>query len=178
MARLPLVLVLGGLLVACGTDPAGGDDDNPPPGGDAEPAELAGITAAHNRLRSEVGVPALVWNAELAALATGFIADCEFSHSSSQERSNKAGFQYIGENLYQSGGFQPTGAQVSDAWGSEKADYDYASNSCSGVCGHYTQQVWADTTDLGCALKNCGGSTFIVSCEYGPGGNINGQRPY
>lgn len=25
------------------------------------------------------------------------------------------------------------------SWVNEKKDYDYASNSCSGVCGHYTQ---------------------------------------
>jgi pathogenesis-related protein 1 len=56
--------------------------------------------------------------------------------------------------------------------------YDYGSNSCSGVCGHYTQQVWATTTDLGCALKACPGGSYMVSCEYGPGGNYQGQRPY
>jgi len=162
-------------LVACGSS-AGGDDDGEPIVG--EPAELVGITAAHNAVRADVGVAPLRWSSDLAALATGFIADCQFEHSTSQERSNKSGFQYIGENLYQSGGFQPSGAQISDAWASEEADYDHASNSCAGVCGHYTQQVWSTTTDLGCAMKNCGGSTFIVSCEYGPGGNINGQRPY
>lgn len=167
------VVTLGvalGVLGAC--DGVDGDD----PGAD-EPAELAGITAAHNRVRADVGVAPLVWNTELAALATGFIDDCQFSHSTQAERSNKAGFQYIGENLYSSGGFQPTGEQVSDAWASEKADYDHASNSCAGVCGHYTQQVWSTTTDLGCAIKACGNG-FIVSCEYGPGGNYQGQRPY
>jgi uncharacterized protein YkwD len=153
------------------------EDDDQPPIGD-EPADLVGITAAHNSVRAAVGVPALRWNGELANLATSFIADCVFDHSTNAERSNKAGFAYIGENLYQSGGFKPTGKQVSDAWASEIADYDYASNSCSGVCGHYTQQVWRETTDLGCALKACGSSVFIVSCEYGPGGNVDGRRPY
>lgn len=165
------------LLVGCG-DPEpgpGGVDGNP---GAGEPSDLAGITAAHNAVRSAVGVAPLKWNNQLAALATGFVADCVFAHSTTPERSNKAGFAYIGENLFQSGGFAPTGQQVSDAWSSEKADYDYASNTCSGVCGHYTQQVWADTTDLGCAVKACGGNVHLVSCEYGPGGNINGQRPY
>ena len=135
------------------------------------------MTAAHNRIRAEVGVDPLVWNAELATLAAGFVADCAFEHSTSTERRDKAGFSYIGENLYMSGGFKPTGEQVSDSWASEEADYNYANNSCAGVCGHYTQQVWATTTDLGCAIKQCGNG-YIVSCEYGPGGNITGQRPY
>ena len=161
------------LVAGCAGEDDGGDNNAA-----GEPVELAGITDAHNRVRADVGVAPLRWNPELAALATGFIADCQFSHSTQAERANQAGFAYIGENLYQSGGFQPTGAQVSDAWASEKADYDHATNSCSGVCGHYTQQVWSTTTDLGCAIKQCGGSTFIVSCEYGPGGNYQGQRPY
>jgi hypothetical protein len=145
--------------------------------GDGEPAELSGITAAHNRVRAEVSVDPLVWNGDLAALADSFIADCAFMHSTQSDRSDKAGFDYIGENLYMSGGFQPTGEDVSDSWASEKADYNHASNSCAGVCGHYTQQVWSTTTDLGCAMKACGNG-FIVSCEYGPGGNYQGQRPY
>jgi hypothetical protein len=170
-----LVAVL--ILAACGSDPStpgGGDDVDP---GAGEPAELEGITAAHNVERSAVGVPATTWNAELADLAAGFIADCQFSHSSSGERSDVAGFDYVGENLYMSGGFQPSGEDVTEAWASEKADYDYASNSCSGVCGHYTQIVWRESTALGCAMKQCGNG-YIVSCEYGPGGNISGRRPY
>ena len=159
-----------------------GAGPGPAPGGTGpvagEPAELAGITSAHNAVRAAVGVPALKWNNDLAALATTFIADCQFSHSGSAERMGKAGFQYIGENLYMSGGFAPTGKAVSDAWASEKTSYNYAANSCSGVCGHYTQQVWKATTDIGCAVKACSGGGYIVSCEYGPGGNFNGQKPY
>ena len=41
------------------------------------------------------------------------------------------------------------------AWVSEAADYDYATNTCSAVCGHYTQIVWRDTQDVGCGIKNC-----------------------
>jgi len=174
-ARLLILLV-----AACGTDPSGpgpgGGDDDPNPGA-GEPTELMGITAAHNAVRADVDVEGMTWNSELAALATDFIADCQFEHSSSGERMGVAGFQYIGENLFSSGGSKPTGQQITDAWASEKSDYDYNSNSCSGVCGHYTQIVWRDSTDLGCAMKDCGGS-YIVSCEYGPGGNFNGQRPY
>lgn len=154
-----------------------GSSDEPAESPD-EPAELAGITAAHNRVRADVGVAPMKWNPALATLAAGFIADCVFAHSTSPERMNVAGFEYIGENLYASGGFVPTGAQVSDAWASEKSMYTYANNSCSGVCGHYTQQVWRASTDVGCAIKACPNGQQIVACEYGPGGNYNGQKPY
>ena len=168
---LYLALALGSTSVGCG----GSDDPADIPN---EPAELAGITAAHNRVRAEVGVAPMQWNPALASLAAGFVADCAFAHSSSAERMNVAGFDYIGENLYASGGFVPTGAQVSDAWASEKSMYTYASNSCSGVCGHYTQQVWRISTELGCAMKACPSGQYIVACEYGPGGNYSGQKPY
>lgn len=169
-AIAPLLLMA---LIGCGADDDGGSG-----GGAGEPPDLAGITAAHNAVRADVGVPPLAWNTDLAALATGFISDCVFAHSDGAERENQAGFEYVGENLFWSMGFQPTGVQVSDSWASEKADYDHATNGCSGVCGHYTQQVWSTTTDLGCAIKACPGNEFIVSCEYGPGGNYVGEKPY
>ena len=68
-------------------------------------------------------------------------------------------------------------------WASEAADYDYATNSCSSVCGHYTQIVWRDTQAVGCGIKACttnspfGPSfpnwTFVV-CDYDPWGQLRG----
>ena len=70
-------------------------------------------------------------------------------------------------------------------WASEAKSYDYATNGCSGVCGHYTQVVWRSTTSVGCAIQRCatgspfGGSTwFFAVCNYVPPGNFVGERPY
>ena len=68
---------------------------------------------------------------------------------------------------------------------SEQSLYNYAANTCSGACGHYTQMVWRTTTTVGCGFRNCTtGSPFtgfpnwtVVVCNYNPAGN-NGQRPY
>jgi len=72
--------------------------------------------------------------------------------------------------------------QVVDAWGAELADYSPATGSCAPhrQCGHYTQIVWADTTKVGCGIHTCPGLTYgsSVVCNYAPGGNIGGQRPY
>ena len=64
----------------------------------------------------------------------------------------------------------------------------YSSNSCSGVCGHYTQIVWRSTTEVGCGLRVCttgspfdshpGATWTMVVCDYRPPGNFRGQRPY
>lgn len=151
-------------------------------GSTGEPASLTGITAAHNSARSNVDppaskpLPALSWDATLASDAQNWASNCQFAHSHGP----------YGENIYASYGMAVTGASVVDSWVSEKANYDYANNSCSGVCGHYTQVVWASSIRLGCALQVCsqnspfgtGGNWDLVVCEYDPPGNDLGQRPY
>ena len=71
-----------------------------------------------------------------------------------------------------------TPKDVVDSWGSEIKDYNYADNSCSGVCGHYTQLVWKDTKEVGCAMSVCGDNSQIWVCSYSPPGNVVGQKPY
>ncbi|KAF5731874.1 pathogenesis-related protein 1-like [Tripterygium wilfordii] len=67
---------------------------------------------------------------------------------------------------------------VVNLWVAEKANYDYESNSCNGVCGHYTQVVWRKSVRLGCARVGCdNGGTFVI-CSYDPPGNYNGELPY
>ena len=31
-------------------------------------------------------------------------------------------------------------------WANEDVDYNFESNTCNAVCGHYTQIVWEDST--------------------------------
>ncbi|KIJ98325.1 hypothetical protein K443DRAFT_104102, partial [Laccaria amethystina LaAM-08-1] len=54
----------------------------------------------------------------------------------------------------------------------------------SPATGHFTQVVWKSTTQVACAMVNCGpgtifpqASTYTV-CRYTPPGNIQGQFPY
>lgn len=78
------------------------------------------------------------WNDALAKLAETIADKCKFEHSSYNERSNVAGFSYVGENIYV-GSHKPTVKSVVDRWGDEVKDYDIQSNQCRGMCGHYTQ---------------------------------------
>ncbi|MEO8903525.1 MAG: CAP domain-containing protein [Polyangiaceae bacterium] len=149
---------------------------------DAEPAAQQGMTAAHNAARAAVmpaatpAIPPLVWSAELADTAQAWADGCKFQHS---------GGKY-GEDLYASAGQAVTPQAVVDSWVVEAKDYDYAANSCSGVCGHYTQVVWRDSAKLGCGVTNCStNSPFngfpdwqIWVCNYDPPGNFNGKKPY
>jgi hypothetical protein len=47
-----------------------------------------------------------------------------------------------GENLYSISGGATSPTQVVGFWAAEARGYDIRSNTCSGVCGHYTQIVW------------------------------------
>src|SRR5207247_6746497 len=105
---------------------------------------------------------------------------CMFEHNAASN---------LGENLaaFAPGG-EPASAPV-DGWAGEKANYNYASNSCAAgeTCGHYTQLVWRSSQRLGCAVHTCNqnspfGSRFptweLWVCNYSPAGNFVGQRPY
>jgi uncharacterized protein YkwD len=143
------------------------------------------MLAAHNAARASVSpapttpLPAMSWDATVAAAAQSWADQCNFSHYTAGK---------YGQNLYASaGGGYPSAQSVVDDWISEVANYDYTANSCSGTCGHYTQVVWRTSTSLGCGIKFCStnspfGSQFsnwyIVVCNYLPPGNFVGQRPY
>lgn len=124
---------------------------------------------AHNKWRTEAGVtkrlsysPALAVSAQVWADNLKQTNHCQMRHSNPDGK--------YGENLYWGSAMnwsdgrkelqKVSPQQVVDGWGSEKADYDYANNSCTPgkMCGHYTQMVWRTTTTVGCAMAVCGKS--------------------
>jgi len=64
-------------------------------------------------------------------------------------------------------------------WAWEKSDYSIENNTCSWVCGHYTQIVWQDTTHVWCAHSNSkhGYGQWVV-CRYSPPWNYVWEFPY
>ncbi len=149
-----------------------------------EPAELAGTLAAHNQVRNQVGLPPLTWDPALAATARAWAMKCEdreapaglIDHNEGRSDGHSG---YVGENIFGSSG-DATGPMAVSSWAAESADYNYPSNQCTGVCGHYTQLVWRETLRVGCALYRCASLRFssTVVCNYAPGGNTSGRRPY
>jgi uncharacterized protein YkwD len=153
------------------TPPYSGQYDPPVRG--RSPASIAqAMLDAHNAIRARVGVPPLVWSDQLAQVAQDWanhlIATGRFGH-----RPNNR----YGENLYSISGGTVSPAQVVGYWAEEARGYDLRSNSCSGVCGHYTQIVWGSTRTVGCAVATNRRREVWV-CNYDPPGNIAGYRPY
>jgi pathogenesis-related protein 1 len=146
------------------------------------------MVAAHNQVRASAKpkpsspLPPLTWSPEAAKVAQAWANQCKFEHNRNRGK--------YGENLAAAA---PPGSKTNPGavmdWASEAADYSYSSNKCAPgkVCGHYTQLVWRDTTQVGCATVICTknspfGAQFpkwqLWVCDYTPPGNFVGQKPY
>ncbi|XP_008796970.1 pathogenesis-related protein PRB1-3-like [Phoenix dactylifera] len=132
------------------------------------------FVSAHNAARAAVGVGSVSWDDTVAAYAQNYanqrISDCQLKHS---------GGPY-GENLFGGSGADFTAADAVNSWVDEKQWYDYNTNTCAAghECGHYTQVVWRDSTNIGCARVTCNSGAIFIICDYKPPGNFVGQRPY
>ena len=152
------------------------------------------ILKIHNDERAVVGSPALKWSDSLANDAKSW---AEHLASLPPKPTSSSGWNQCcggepdlvhagpGENLWAGGANYYSTADMVKSWASEKSNYHGAplSNAdfAPGVpmIGHYTQMVWKNTKDVGCAtaIGNQGKFEFLV-CRYSPPGNTLGQRPY
>ncbi|MGN6849582.1 MAG: CAP domain-containing protein [Sphingomicrobium sp.] len=141
----------------------------------------ARLLAAQNAERSDVGVQPLVWNDQLAAdakkWADELAATGKFEHSP-----DEPGQPVEGENLWAGTPHAFSPEAMVGLWAAEKKDYRpgvFPANSRSGDVenvGHYTQMIWRDTHEVGCATATGRREQFLV-CRYSQAGNIYGERP-
>jgi len=96
----------------------------------------------------------------------------------------------MGQNLY----FYSIPYNVSHGvlqWFLEIENYDFENNVCidnNQPCNHYTQLVWSTSTHVGCAMAHCPSLVdpdnsgtydgYYLVCNYGPGGNVAGVKPF
>jgi uncharacterized protein YkwD len=194
---------MGGAGSGAGTTAAGagaGSMENAAVGPNPETGRLAGITAAHNAIRANVSTPTpnpplppLTWSESLAATAQAYAdklattGGCQLVHS---------GAPGLGENLAYYGGQMASAEQAVGGWAGEVSCWTYGnfmqSDACdmactsamyTSGCGHYTQLVWRDTTEVGCGVALCSSSGGFSSkeiwvCNYTPQGNYVTEKPY
>ena len=153
---------------------------------------LEDFVPAHNAVRSRHRLPPLRWSPQLASYAQQWADqlrkrnNCRMKH-----RPGKGRFaQQYGENLLWVGPtrwsdgrvelYRMSPETITDVWADERRDYRYRSNSCKRgeICGHYTQIVWRDTQEIGCAKAVCRDQSQLWVCNYNPPGNYRGKRPY
>jgi pathogenesis-related protein 1 len=142
--------------------------------------EIEKLLILHNKVRSEVGVGPLRWSGELAAYAQKWADHLASGGCNMEHRPHSGKYQQRhGENLFMgTAGFYGVEDAVK-AWKSEKSRYKGGALNSSNWygSGHYTQMVWSQTQQLGCAKVKCGGNMIVV-CNYDPPGNVLGEKPY
>ena len=134
----------------------------------------------HNFYRSQVGVPALKWSDRLASNAQGWANNLAARGGKTLQHSSGSG---EGENLWMGSAGYFSQQTMVDGWGGEKKYYkpgvfpDVSTTGNWSDVGHYTQLVWRNTTEVGCAIATAGGNDILV-CRYSPPGNYMGQKAF
>jgi hypothetical protein len=194
-------LAVFGLLISI----AGCSDGHPGPtpsgvggtsGGMANPLTQDAIdafVAAHNQARRgplvpppSPALPPVTWDGVLADSVYNYAIKCQgtndlLSHNANRSTDYQAlgGSGYVGENIYGTSATMVTPATAVALWMNEAPSYDYNSGEF-GSAGHYTQIVWRSSVRIGCAIVDCPALQYhnTVICDYAPGGNIVGEKPY
>ncbi|XP_006755831.1 PREDICTED: C-type lectin domain family 18 member A isoform X1 [Myotis davidii] len=180
-----------------------------------EPAPMPGalsrkegflLLSLHNRLRSRVHPPAanmqrLDWSESLAQQARARAARCGTPAPSLVPTPGATSQGAPAPSLVPTPGatsqvgwnvqLLPVGSasfvHVVGLWFAEGQRYSHEAAECAlnATCTHYTQLVWATSSQLGCGQHPCSGEQAEMEafvCAYSPGGNweVNGQTivPY
>lgn len=139
------------------------------------------LLAAQNRERSLMGVAPMKWSPSLAsdaqAWARYLARTGKFEHSP-----DDPAIEPQGENLWAGSVDQYQPESMIGLWVAEKRNFKtgvFPANSRTGrveSVSHYTQLVWSDTNQVGCALERGRTEDFLV-CRYAQAGNVIGERP-
>ena len=130
----------------------------------------------HNLARREVRAAPLVWNEALAAEALGWAR--QLAREGRMRHSGRAGH---GENLWVGTRGAYSYGEMAQLWVDEKRYFvnrptpNFSTTGNFADVGHYTQIIWPDTTQLGCAIASDRGFDYLV-CRYTAPGNVMGQR--
>ncbi len=138
------------------------------------------LLASHNRERASVGLTPMDWNPKLADAArewSDHLAQTgKFEHSP-----DEAGQPRHGENLWAgTAGYYQAEAMVG-LWLDEKQHFvpgTFPHSSTTGSVSdvsHYTQIIWEDTLEVGCAISH-GEVEDVLVCRYARPGNIYGEE--
>ncbi|MFN3863522.1 MAG: CAP domain-containing protein [Erythrobacter sp.] len=134
---------------------------------------------AHNLAREEVGLPPLAWSDRLArdaeVWARHLAQSNRYDHASPDVRRGQ------GENLWRGPKGYWTAREKIGFFLAEKRHFrpgnfpDISRTGRWSDAAHYTQIIWPQTREVGCALAQTASDDVLV-CRYWPAGNIWGAR--
>lgn len=137
------------------------------------------LLAAQNKDRAAVGVAPLVWSDRLATSAQAWVTHLAQRGGGMVH----SGATQTGENIAMWTAGRASLTHLVSLWGEERKHFIHApfphvsrTGNWSDV-GHYTQIVWRNTREVGCALATGGGRDYLV-CQYYPQGNITGEKAF
>ncbi len=141
----------------------------------------ARILELHNAERNRLKLPALKWNIHLEREAERWAH--ELSRKGRIEHADKKTRNGTGENLWMgTAGIWPIETMVG-LFIDERKHYrhgnfpDISRTGKWADVAHYTQIVWRDTQEVGCAVVTARGNDVLV-CRYWPAGNVWGRKAY
>ena len=139
------------------------------------------LLASHNVERVKMGMAPLAWNAKLARDASVW-ADYLAKTATFEHAPQPKGAKAQGENLWSGTKADYAPEEMVQLWIDEKTHYQrgrFPAISRTGKwldVGHYTQVIWHNTTEVGCALASNAEEDYLV-CRYSPAGNWIGEDP-
>jgi len=134
----------------------------------------------HNDIRTPLGVSKLNWSEDLAVSALKWAKEL----ARMKKLQHSSGRVHIGENIAYTPSDSDSLAVLMEMWIDEKRYYthkpypDCSNSGDSGDVGHYTQMIWADTTEVGCGLATSSADKDYLVCQYKTSGNRNGKYAY
>lgn len=135
--------------------------------------------STHNEARAEFGTAPLKWSDKLTREARQWAQ--QLAREDTIRHSPQDARGRTGENLWMgtSGYFAPSrmiGYFVDEKQYFRAGRFPEVSNTGNWAdVGHYTQIVWAQTREVGCA-KASNARNDVLVCRYYPGGNVMGER--
>ena len=118
----------------------------------------------------------MTWSPTLAGWSQKWASQgqaCSLVHSTDNDRGGLS----AGENIFVY--FSDDPVDGVKWWYDEISLYNYGRPGFDFKTGHFTQVVWRNTTEVGCAVSRCASGRWenTLVCQYTPPGNYQGQFP-
>ena len=133
----------------------------------------------HNVERKRLGKPPLSWSSKLAAdakrWADRLARSDRLEHSSQAERGGAGENLWMGHAGYYSAG-DMIGGFIDERRHFKPGTFPHISRTGNWRdVGHYSQIIWRETQQVGCAVAKGRTNDFLV-CRYWPAGNTYGKE--